>query len=586
MLSKGLYDQCIEFYKEEVHPHDSGRSSLLLLPSVIKASACSQSYHFGLQLHCLVLKTGSHAHPVVSNSLISMYAKFSEAHTARQVFDAMPQQDVISWNSLINCYAQNGYCARALEMFEEARARGFVPKPELIASLLSVSSQYGDLRLGKAIHAVITIDERIEKESIFLSTALLDMYLRIHGDLEMASCVFDQMKEKNGVSWTVMVSGCTASQNYGMALDCFRTMQVEGFKPNRVSLIAVLPACAELGSVKHGKEIHGYSLRHGCDSEFRFSSALIHAYSHFPETLRHAKLIFERSTTKDVIMWSSLIRGYSQGGNGHEAMRLFHKMRMEGIEPNSITLLAIILACTDLSYLSYGRGVHGHGLKSGLYSDVFFGNSLIDMYAKCGFLMDSHQIFKEMHVKDATSWTALISGYGFHGCGDEALHFFHEMQGRGMEPDTITFLAILSACNHSGLVEEAQKLFYDAMRDGKIPLNTKHYACLIDLLGRSGKLEDACEILRTMPMEPSVRICSSLVSACKIHGRLELAEKLAHCLIKSEPENAANHTLLSMVYADSGNWLGVEEVRRLMKTRGLKKGYGFSRIELKDESLK
>ncbi|RVW36934.1 Pentatricopeptide repeat-containing protein, mitochondrial [Vitis vinifera] len=198
--------------------------------------------------------------------------------------------------------------------------------------------------------------------------------------------------------------------------------------------------------------------------------------------------------------------------------------------------------------------------------------------------MASRQIFQEMPRRDSVSWSTLISAHGLHGQGEKALQLFREMQERGADVDAITFLAVLSACNHTGLVKEGQELFNDAMKDNKISLTMEHYACYIDLLGRSGKLQDACDMINTMPMKPSTRIWSSFVSACKVHGRLQFAEMLAHQLVKLEPGNAANYTLLSMVYAESSNWMGVEEVRKVMRDRGLRKNYGFSQIELENKS--
>ncbi|CAK9138857.1 unnamed protein product [Ilex paraguariensis] len=586
LVLKGLYDQALKLYKEQLHPFAlSNESKNFVMPSVIKACAHTETHHLlGLQTHCNVLKTGSDLEPTISNSLISMYAKFSDPENARTLFVTMPQRDTISWNSMINCYIQNGYFLESLTLLKEMYMTGFVPKPELIASVLSVCVRTGNIRLGRVIHGLVIVDERMEK-SIFLSTALVDFYWRCPDSL-MAFRVFDRMELKNEVSWTAMVSGCVAQRDYAEVLDFFRAMQIEGTKPNRVTLLAILPACAEFGLIKHGEEIHGYAFRHGFDSECCFSSGLIHMYSKCGDALRPAKLIFERSAKKDVVMWSSIIASYSKGeDSGEEAIRLFNQMQRDGIEPNSVTLLAVISACTNLSSLSHGRGVHGYVLKSGFILEPFIGNSLINMYSKCGCLTHTHQIFKEMTQMDSISWSALISAYGLHGCGEEALQLFHEMQETGIEPDEVTILAILSACNHAGLVEEGQKLFSEAAKDDKITLTMAHYACHIDLLGKAGKLEDACDIIRIMPMKPSMRILSSLVSACKLYGRLKVAEMLAHKLIESEPENAANYTLLSMVYAESGYWTGVEEVREEMKLKGLKKSHGFSRIQLKNENL-
>ncbi|KAF8400132.1 hypothetical protein HHK36_013428 [Tetracentron sinense] len=587
LVCKGLFDQTLKFYKQDLHPSALHLNYSIILPSVIKASSSPQFLHFGLQLHSFALKTGSDSEPVTSNSLLSMHSKCSNIDSARRLFDTMLLRDTITWNSMITCYNQNGYCVEALEMFKEMCFYCFEPKPEVIASVLSVCGRMGDLGLGREIHARVVCDGRIV-QSIFLSTALVDMYSRCF-ELPMAFRVFNQMIERNEVSWTAMIAGCTANESYNMSLNVFRAMQFEGIKPNRVTLITVLPACTELDAIEHGKEIHGHVFRHGFDSESHIAAALIDMYCKCREAFRYARLIFERLEERDVVVWSSMIGRYSQNGDGDgdgtDKMKLFHRMRVEGIEPNSVTLLAIIAACTTLSSVNHGRGVHGYILKSGLNSDIFISNSLINMYAKCGFIHASHQIFKEMPARDPVSWTALIQGYGLHGYGTEALQLFNEMRERKIEPDGITVLAVLSACNYAGLIEEGQRLFNHMMQDSNIELTVQHYACYIDLLGRSGKLEDACEVVIRLPMKPSATIWSCLVSACKAHNRLEVAEMLAHRLIDLEPENAANYTLLCMVYAETGEWVHIEEVRRVMRVRGVKKSSGFSRIEIENWGL-
>lgn len=576
LVLEGLYDQALKLYKDHLHFH-SVSSSTFILPSLIKACSNDQTHNcLGLQLHCNVLKTGSESESAISNSLISMYAKFYSPECARKVFDVMPQRDTISWNSIINCYSQNGCFVQSWKMFREMYLCGFVPKPELIASVLSICVQTGQLRLGRTVHALVIVDERIQDNSVFLSTALINLYWRC-SDSVMAFRVFDRMGVKNEVCWTAMVSGFVADHDYKMAVDFFRAMQVEGIKPNRITSIAILPACDEIGSIKHGKEIHGYAFRHGFDSDIQFSSALIHRYCKHGEALHYAKLIFERSKKKDVVMWSSIIGSCD---TTNESVSLFNQMRKEGFLPNSVTLLELISTCTNLSSISHGHTVHCYVFKSGLDSELPIGNSLINMYSKCGYLMDSYQVFQEMPMKDSISWSTLISACGIHGRGEEALEFFYRMHDEGIEADSITYLAVLSACNHAGLAEEGQKHFHRAMRDDKISLTIEHYACYIDLLGRVGRLEDACRVVTSMPMKLSPRIWSSLVSACKIHGRLGVAKMLAQKLIEVEPDSGANRTLLSMVSAESGEWFGVEAIRREMKEKGVRKSYGFSRIEL------
>lgn len=579
LVSKGLYNQTLELFREI---HLSGHHAISsVLPSVIKACSSAHCHAFGTQLHCLALKTGSHSDSLVSNSIISMYAKFSDVESARQVFDTMPDRDSITWNSMINCYLQNGYLAEALETLKDVYLLGFSPKPELLASMVSMCGRKMGSRIGRQIHALVVVDGRIE-QSVFLSTALVDFYFRCDDSL-MALRVFDGMEVKNEVSWTAMISGCCANQQYDVAFACFRAMQTEGVNPNRVTLIAILPACAQTGFVKHGKEIHGYGFRHGIESSHSFSSALINMYCQCGESLHLAELIFDGSSFRDVVLWSSIIGSYSRRGDSYKALKLFNKMRAEETEPNSVTMLAVLSACTNFSSLRHGCVFHGYIFKLGFSFSICVGNALINMYAKCGCLDGSHKIFLEMPNRDSVSWSTLIGACGLHGCGEQALQLFHEMKERGVKPDAVTFLAVLSACNHAGLVTKGQLLFEEVSADCKIPLTIEHYACLVDLLGRSGKLQDALEILRTMPMKPSARIWSSLVSACKLHGRLDIAKMLASQLIRSEPNNAANYTLLNMIYAEHCHWLGIEQVREAMKQKRLKKCYGFSRIEAGDE---
>ncbi|XP_004485618.2 pentatricopeptide repeat-containing protein At4g31070, mitochondrial [Cicer arietinum] len=584
LVSNALYHQTLEFFTQLHFTGHHFSSILCVLPSVIKACSYTHSHAFGQQLHCLALITGFHSDPLVSNSIISMYARFSDIRSARQVFDTMPHRDSITWNSMINAYLQNGCFLEAYQTLKDLYFLGFLPKPELLASMVSMCGRKmgSGSRKGRQIHGLVVVDGRIQiQHSVFLSTAFVDFYFRC-GESLMALSVFDGMEVRNEVSWTAAISGCTANQDYDVAFECFREMQVEGVKPNRVTLIALLAACERPGFAKYGKEIHGYGFRHGFNSCHSFSSALINVYCQCGESLHFAELIFERSSLRDVVLWSSIIGSYSRRGESVKALKLFNKMRTEETEPNYVTLLAVISACTNLSSLKHGSGVHCYILKFGLDFSIFVCNALINMYAKCGCLDDSLKIFLETPNRDSVTWSSLISAYGLHGCGEQALQLFYEMKERGVTPDAVTFLAVLSACNHAGLVTEGKQVFDEVNADCEIPITIEHYACLIDLLGRSGKLEDALEILRTMPMKPSARIWSSLVSACKLHGRLDIAEILSPELIRSEPNNAANYTLLNMIYAERGHWLDIEQVRETMKLQRLKKCNGFSRIEARD----
>ncbi|KAM7267498.1 hypothetical protein ACFE04_009664 [Oxalis oulophora] len=583
LVTNKLYNQALKFYKQELHPSQNNNlhgNTIIILPSIIKACSFIENQHMGFQLHCVAIKSGSDSDIVISNSFITMYSKFSQFELACKLFDQMPQRDSISWNSIVNCCMQNGFLDKALGFVKEMLMNGFVPKPELVAGVLSLCGREGDFRTGRAIHGLVIVDGRIDDSSLFLSTALVDLYFKFR-DLVMAFRVFCRMHVRNEVSWTAMIAGCNDNQSFELGIDCFRAMMSEGVNPNRVTLLSVLPACG----VKHGREVHGYAIRKGFDSDHHLAAALIHKYSEFSEKLQYAIAIFERSTNKDVVLWSSIIKCFSQKGNVDEAMKLLSRMRAENVKPNSVTLLAIISACASQTFLNRGYAMHGFTFKSGLNTDTIISNALIDMYAKCGCLADSHKVFREMPDKELVSWSSLINGYGFHGYGEDALQIFHEMQESGMELDGVAYLAILSACNHAGLVQEGLNIFSDMMKvDKNHKISTpEHYACVIDLLGRSGRVDEACEVLSSMPMKPSARILRSLVFACKIHGRMDLGKPFARKLIELEPENVANYALLSTAYAETGNWVRVEETWKDMKVRGLNKSCGSSSILVKNE---
>ncbi|KAJ8641067.1 hypothetical protein MRB53_017761 [Persea americana] len=586
MVSKGLFEDALRLYKDllRASSSSSGHTDASLIPSLLKAA--SASLPLGLQLHSFLLKTARDKEPVTANSLISMYSRCRDVHSARLVFDTMPPptRDAVTWNSIIMCYVRNDDFLNSIQMFKLMFSSDFRPLSQLIASVVSLSGRAGYLRLGMQIHAH-AICSGISDVCSFLPTALIDMYSRCR-DLHSASMVFQEMStatydNRNGVSWTAMITGCAVNGDYLQSLAVFRAMQFEGMKPNRVTLVSILPSCAELGALRHGKEIHAHIFRHGYGLESCLEGALVDMYCKcgreaLLSSSKYAWIVFERAEERrDVVVWSSIIGSYSRRGDAVKTMSLFHQMRMEGIGPNSVTLLAVIGACTSLSSAGFSSAIHGYAVKSGLDSEVFVGNSLIDMYAKCGCLKSSSRVFEEMPVRDPVSWSALISCYGRHGRGNEALRIFHEMREEGIEPDEITLLAVLSACNHAGLVDQAQQLFNQAPSPG-----AEHYACLVDLLGRAGRLEDACQVVNRMPMGPSLSIWGSLVCACRVLGRFDLAETVAWKIIDLEPENAANYTLLSMIYAEAGDWAGIEEARKLMKERGLKNRLGYSRVEV------
>uniref|UniRef100_A0A7N0RH29 Pentatricopeptide repeat-containing protein n=1 Tax=Kalanchoe fedtschenkoi TaxID=63787 RepID=A0A7N0RH29_KALFE len=470
-------------------------------------------------------------------------------------------------------------------MVGRMRGCGFLPKPELLASVVSACRGIGGFRFGRAVHAIVLVNDLFDEESesepepvAFLLTALVDLYMRF-GDPVAARRVFYQIKVRNEVSWSAMVAGWCDNLDYNTAVDWLRAMQAEGIKPNRVTAVSVLSACGEGFGLRQGREIHGYAFRHGFHSERCFTGALLHMYGK-SGWLRTAKLIFEGASEKDVFIWSSMIGAYGQMRKTNEMMKAFNRMREEGIEPSSVTLLPMISAFSSAASLNDGFSVHGFALKRGLDLQPCLGNSLITMYAKAGWFDAARRVFRDMPAKDPVSWTALMHACALHGQGAEALQLFSDMRARGLRPDQTALLVALSACKHAGLVEEGKKLLSYAEEEGEVELTVEHYACYIDLLAKSGLLQDACNAASSMPMKPSDGIWTSLISGFRSRGRFREAEELASELIRSEPDQAASYAMLGSVCAETGKWWSVEDIRKHTRLKRLKKTRGISQIEV------
>jgi pentatricopeptide repeat protein len=273
-----------------------------------------------------------------------------------------------------------------------------------------------------------------------------------------------------------------------------------------------------------------------------------------------------------------MISGYTQRGCFVEALELFQQMRLTDVKPNSVTLTSLLPACANLAALEKGKEVHEDIIRNGFQSDIFVGNALIDMYAKCGSIDDADKMFHKMHRRDVVSWSSMIVGYAVHGRAYDALQLFKEMQHLGTKPDYVTLVGVLSACCHAGLVDDARQYFDCMTSDYGIKPGLEHYSCMVDLLGRAGRLIEAWNIINKMPMKPDVIVWGSLLAACRVHSNVDLGEYAAERLFQLDPENAAHYVLLSNMYATVGRWDGVRKMRRMMKDRRVKKMPGCSWI--------
>eukprot|EP01018_Ginkgo_biloba_P005831 Gb_35190 [translate_table: standard] len=548
-------------------------------PNILRACAALSALEEGKEIHYHIVRTGIEANIFVEAALVDMYAKCGSIENARHVFDKMSERNVVSWTAMIAGYAQNGYANEALTLFQQMQLTDVMPDFITIVSLVSACTHLGDLQLGKCIHKYI-IRSGFEAD-VSVGSSLVAMYSKC-GSVDMARWLFDKMHKRDVVSWNALIAGHTQNGHADEALTLFHQMQLEYVKPNTITMLSVLPACGHLGPMKQGKWIHVYIITHGFDSNVSIGTALIDMYAKWC-CIEISQRLFDKMPVRNVISWSAMIAGYAQNGYAHEALTLFDQMQQSNVKPNSITMVSVLLACAHVGALQQGKWIHEYIIANGFETDVFVGTGLIDMYAKCGSLDNARQVFDKMSERSVVSWSAMISGYGMHGYGEDALAIFSKMQHKGMKPDHITFICLLSACSHAGLVDEGWQCFYCMSRDYCITPRVEHYACMVDLLGRLGHLDEAQDFIKKMPLEPDAAVWGALLGACRIYCNIDLGERVAERLFELKPEIAGPYVLLSNIYAAAGRWDDVENVRTMMKDRRVKKPRGSSFIEVNNK---
>eukprot|EP01018_Ginkgo_biloba_P023998 Gb_36142 [translate_table: standard] len=567
--------------------------------SVLPACANLASVERGKEMHKEIIRSGFQFDVFVGSALVDMYVKCGNLDDARQLFDKMPERNVVSWNAMIAGYAQNGFVDQATKLFQKMPERNVVSWTTMIAGY----AQNGYL------NDALKLFQKMPERNVVTWNTMVAGYAQ-SGHLQDALKLFQKMPERDVVSWNAVIAGYAQNGDGKEVLTLFHQMQQTGIKPNRVTFTSVLPACASLAALEHGKEVHGEIIRSGFESDVFVGSALVDMYVKC-ESIETARQVFESMTERNVVSWTAMISGYAQNGhvekalklfqkmpernvvswnamiagyaqNGHfdEALKIFQQMQLTGVKPNSDTFNSVLPACANLAALENGKEVHKEMIRSGFPSDVFAGSALVDMYAKCGTIEEACQVFEKMPVRNVVSWTAMIVGYAMHGYGKEALQLFDQMRDSGTKPDHVTFVGVLSACCHAGLVDYGWQYFNCMRKYYHITPAMEHYCCMVDLLGRAGRLDEAQDFINKMPIKPNAVVWGSLLGACRLHSNVELGEYVAERLFELDPVNDAPYVLLSNIYAGVGRWDEINKVRHVMKARGVKKKPGCSWIEV------
>lgn len=502
----------------------------------------------GEQTHALIVLNGLEWDDAVGNALLNMYGKCSSLDNARRIFDRLFERDIFSWNIMISVYVQRGQGNEALKLFPQMQLDGLMPNNVTCIVLLDACASEFAFAEGKQIHYYV-VSGGFES-NIVVGTALLNMYGKCDSLVD-AQRTFDKMLERDIVSWNAMIEACAQHGEYTTALKLFQKMQLEGFIPDKATFLSLLSSCSADTALQEGRQLHSHIKNMGLDSNIALGNALINMYGKCG-SVNEARNMFNQMHQRDLVSWNAMITAYAQNGEGVKALQLFQEMKRVGIVPDEVTIMGIIDACASQGILSDGKQVHAYIKGYGLESNPVIASALVKMYSKCGSLDDARSAFEESFVKDVILWNAMIATYARHGLGKEALQLFQQMSLGSAKPNDVTFVNVLSACSHTGLVDEGCQYFVSMTQDHGITPNLEHYNIMLDLLGRAGMITDGEDLIKNMPLQPTATSWLTLLGACRKHLNVERGKHIAEHVLQLDPENSSPYVLFSNICAATG----------------------------------
>ena len=601
----GLGDEAILLYIEMVV--EGIVPDKFTFPFLLSACAKVVGICEGVQAHGVVVKMGLEGDVYIGNSLIHLYAECGKMDYARKVFDGMLERNVVSWTSLICGYARRDCPEEAVSLFFQMVEMGIIPNSVTMVCAISACAKLKDLELGEKVSAYV--GEAGVKRNTLMVNALVDMYMKC-GAIESAKRLFDECVDRNLVLCNTIMSNFVRQGVMREALAVFGEMLQQGPRPDRVTMLSAISACAQLGDLLFGKQCHSYVLRNGLEGWDNISNAMIDMYMKCAKQ-EMARRVFDCMSKKTVVSWNSLIAGLIRNCNVEsaweifnempdsdlvswntmvnalvqesmfvEAIELFRVMQNEGIKADRVTMVGVASACGYLGALDLAKWILTYIEKNDIHCDMRLGTALVDMFARCGDPQSAMQIFNKMAKRDVSAWTAAIGAMAMEGNGERAVELFNEMLQQGVKPDEVVFVALLTACSHRGFVDQGWHIFRSMKEIHGISPQIVHYGCMVDLLGRAGLLEEALDLIKSMPIEPNDVIWGSLLAACRTHKNVKLAAYAAERIIELAPDRTGIHVLLSNIYASAGKWTEVAKVRLQFKEKGVHKVPGSSSLQV------
>ncbi|WRX20050.1 Pentatricopeptide repeat - like 10 [Theobroma cacao] len=575
----GFYLETLNLFVEMVNLGKC-RADNYTYPFVFKAVGEEKLVIFGGVVHARVLTGGFEKDSFVMNSLLTMYMNCGEKEEGRIIFDTMWEPNVVSWNSMISGYFKNGCAKEALGFFNKMMDDGLETDCATVVSVLPVCGFLKELEVGRRVYELVK--EKGWGKEMMVRNALVDMFAKC-GSMKEARFIFDGMVERDVVTWTSLINVCILNGDMRAALRLCLLMVLEGVRPNSVTLASLLSACGESKNLMDGRCLHGWAIRQRLEYSVMVETSLIDMYAKC-NRVDLSFLVFKNTSKKNTVPWNAILSGCIHNRLGKEAVKLFKEMLIEGMKPNAATLKSLLPAYAICADMQQATNMHSYLLRSGLVSNNEIGTAVVDIYSKCGSLESAHKIFNGIpnENKDIYLWSVIIAGYGGHGHGEIAVSLFKQMVRAGVKPNEVTFTSVLHACSHAGLVDEGLDLFKLMLRNHQISPQADHYTCIVDLLGRSGRLDEAYDIIKTMPFAPTHAVWGALLGACVIHENVELGELAAKWLFELEPENTGNYVLMAKIYSAVGRWKDAENIRHIVNEIGLRKAPAHSLIEVRN----
>lgn len=558
---------------------------LPLLQDCIDSNSVSKTK----MIHAHIIKTGAYEDLFLMTFVVNVYGKCGAMEIARKVFDGLHNRNVITWTSLMSGYVQNSEPEIGIGVFNEMLEDGDYPTNYTLGIVLNACSMLHDVKLGKQIHGYI-VKYQIENDAS-IGNALCSLYSKC-GNLDFAVKAFSRTGDKNVISWTTAISACGDNGDSAMGLSLFTEMLYEGVEPNEFTFTSVLSLCCIMQAMGVGSQVHSLSIKLGYETNLRVTNSIMYLYLKCG-WINDAKKLFDGMETISLVTWNAMIAGHAQmmeltedslsaHRSGIEALNIFLRLNRSNTRPDLFTFSSVLTVCSGLVALEQGEQLHAQTIKTGFLSDVVVGTALVNMYNKCGSIERASKAFVEMSTRTLISWTSMITAFAQHGRPQQALQLFEDMRLAGVRPNKITFVGILSACSHAGMVDEALAYFEMMKNEYKIKPVMDHYSCLIDMFVRLGQLDEAFDFIKKMDFEPNKFIWSNLIAGCRSHGKLELGFYAAEQLLNLNPKDSETYVLLLNMYLSAGRWKDVSRVRKMMRDEKIGKLKDWSWISIRD----